>query len=200
MIDLTEIQEMLDASDVERQKIKIRIGQIDAERVELESQYEQTKIDIAPFIATVDTQLAEQCESMRSALRDCAFDDKRCMSALNVAVATQCLTNLSEHATFHYLAGQRGGFEAYLLSSVDAFERKHHVFQALSDTQYPQLKALCEHFELSADELAKCVELFELKKDIQRKSFIMPLNVERAGPAPSEHELKRVSNPHLATM
>lgn len=197
MIDLTELDQILAQNEQNRKIILARLVQLESEQQQLQHDYSRTKTDITPFLAQIDGAINEVTDLCRDAVKAWGFDDSKGLSTLTVARASQKLADVTQFTTFESLVREKDGSQLIALCACDVFDRKQPVFVALDSMKYHHLKLLCEALEIANGHIEQCTELFDKRREVERKSFIMPVNFERQGPAPSEFELKRVTNPHM---
>ncbi|GLT15004.1 hypothetical protein [Vibrio algivorus] len=200
MIDLTELDEILEQNEQDRKIILSRLAQLKAEQSKLETDYAKTKTDVQPFLAQIDGAINEITDKLRDAVKAWGFDDAHGLNPVTVARASQKLADITQFTTFESLVREKDGAQLIALCSVDVFERKQPVFVSVDAMKYHHLKMLCQALEISGEYIEQCTELFNKRRDVERKSFIMPVNFERKGPAPTEHDIKRATNPHLVNM
>lgn len=188
---MKDLDAALASGEKERQLIKARVAQAKAELARAEQDYQNTKLDLAPYLVEIQKLINAATEEMREALNALAFDEtKGSLNPLHLAQATQVLPLVSEFTSLDWLLGKKGGDHLFLLMAVDAFERKNLVFKALNEIKYPILKRLCVHFGLCEDVITKASELFDKQRELQRKSFIMPLDMAEIRPLTEQDLIK----------
>ncbi|WP_417880125.1 hypothetical protein [Vibrio sp.] len=200
MIDLSELDKILQQNEQDRKIILSRLAQLKAEQSRLEHDYAKTKTDVQPFLAKIDGAINEVTDQCRDAVKAWGFDDTNGLNPVTVARASQKLADVTQFTTFETLVRENDGAQLIALCACDVFERKQPVFVALDSMKYHHLKLLCQALEIAEEQIGHCTELFDKRREVERKSFIMPVNFERKGPAPTEHDIKRATNPHLVNM
>lgn len=197
MIDLTELDQLLEQNEQDRKVILSRLAQLKAEQSKLENDYAKTKTDVQPFLAQIDAAISEVTDQCRDAVKAWGFDDAHGLNAVIVARASQKLADVTQFTTFESLVREKDGAHLIALCACDVFARTHPVFVSVDVMKYHHLKLLCESLDLADEHIKQCTELFDKRRQVDRKSFIMPLAVKRQGPAPSEFELKKVTDPKM---
>jgi hypothetical protein len=198
MINLTELDEILEQNEQDRKIILSRLAQLKAEQSKLETDYAKTKTDCQPFLAQIDCAINEVTDKLRAAVRVWGFDDAHGLNPVTVARASQKLADVTQFTTFESLVREKDGPQLIALCAIDVFERKQPVFFELDAMPYHHIKMLCEALKLAGEHIEQCTELFNKRREIERKSFIMPLNSQAERAPIDEHTMKRISNPNLA--